>query len=224
MLPAKIVIPWRPAPSRIDAFERVQHWYREAFPDVPIETIDTDDDVFVLAACRNRAMASAAPEDVVVLSDADTLPEPAALTAAVAAATAGDAVHLPYDEYRWLGREGSAQYAEGRPLSDCDHELVVGACSGVYVATPRAWFAHGGQDERFRGWGFEDAAWNLAHETLMRTPPRRHRGRVYALHHVAEVRSGAGYDANAARMELYRAASGDAEAMARLVAGNVVTA
>lgn len=223
MLPAKIVIPWRPAPSRIDAFERVQRWYRDAFPTVPVETVDTDDEVFVLAACRNRAMRSAGLDEVVVLSDADTLPEVDALTAAVAAAAAGDRVHLPYDEYRWLGREGSAQYAAGRSLAECDHELVIGACSGVYVSTPRAWFAHGGQDERFRGWGFEDAAWNLAHQTLMQAPPQRHRGRVYALHHVGEVRSGPRYDANAARMELYRAAAGDADAMSRLVAGNVVT-
>jgi len=99
---------------------------------------------------------------------------------------------------------------------------VIGACSGVYVTTPRTWARHGGQDERFRGWGFEDAAWYLAHGALLGQPPVRHEGRVYALHHAAEVRAGAHYDANAALMERYRAAEGDPVAMAQLVAGSRV--
>jgi hypothetical protein len=85
------------------------------------------------------------------------------------------------------------------------------------VTTPRTWWRHGGQDQRFRGWGFEDAAWYLAHETLLGEAPRRHPGHVYALHHTAEVREGPQYDANAALMERYRAAATSAEAMRTLV-------
>lgn len=215
---ARIVIPWRPAPSRIDAFERVVAWYRDTFPVLPLETIDTGDTPFVLAACRNAAMRRADPDEVVVVGDADTIPEREPLIAAIRAAADSPYVHLPYDEYRWLGRTGSADYAAGLPLAECAVEQYVdGACSGVYVATPRAWASHGGQDEGFRGWGFEDAAWFLAHSTILGAPPIRHAGRVYALHHVGEVRAGAAYDANAARMEHYRAAAGDATAMARLV-------
>jgi hypothetical protein len=214
---ATVVLPWRPAPSRIPAFERVTAWYAEQLPELRVTTVDTDDQPFVLAACRNRAMRDAAPGSVVIIGDADTLPEPEPLRAAIAAARTSGRVHLPYDEYRWLGAEGSAQFAEGSALIDCSFELVRGACSGVYVATPETWAAHGGQDERFRGWGFEDAAWYLAHETLLGEPPVRHPGRVYALHHVAEQRAGVQYDANAERMERYRAAAGDPAAMARLV-------
>jgi hypothetical protein len=217
MSPFTVVIPWRPAPSRVSAFEFVTGWYAEHVPEASVRTIDTDDDVFVLAACRNRAVSTVGPDEVVVINDADTVPEAGALRAAVAAARASGRVHLPYIEYHWLGAEGTAQLRGGIPPRECSFELVVGACSGVYVTTPRTWAAHGGQDEGFRGWGFEDAAWYLAHETLLGGPPVRHDGRVYALHHVAEVRAGAGYDANAARMELYRAAAGDAAAMAQLV-------
>lgn len=216
-LAARIVIPWRPAPSRLDAFHRVVTWYGAHFPDLPLSTVDTGDDPFVLAACRNIAMSQADDDEVVVIGDADTIPEPEALRAAIHAARTSDRVQLPYTEYRWLGRTGSAQYAEGRDLEDCDHDHVVGACSGVYVATPRTWARHGGQDERFRGWGFEDAAWYLAHETLVGAPPQRHEGRVYALHHVGETRAGLQYEANAAHMERYRSAAGDAPAMAQLV-------
>jgi hypothetical protein len=218
-----VVLPWRAAPSRIPAFERVLAWYAEQLPELQVRTVDTDDEPFVLAACRNRAMREAEPGQVVVVNDADTLPEPDALRAAIAAAAGDGFVHLPYTEYRWLGADGSAQFADGVPLESCVFELVRGACSGVYVATPETWAAHGGQDEGFRGWGFEDAAWFLAHQALLGAPPVRHEGRVYALHHVAEVRAGARYDANAARMERYRAAAGDPAAMRQLVAEPVST-
>lgn len=215
-----VVVPWRPAPSRVPAFAFVQNWYARLLPDFEVRTIDTEDEIFVLAACRNRGIAAVAPDEVVVVNDADTLPEPAALRAAVAAARTSGRVHLPYTQYRWLGAQGDAEIRAGVPPEECAHELVVGACSGVYVTTPRTWARHGGQDERFRGWGFEDAAWYLAHTTLLGEPPIRHEGRVYALHHAAEVRAGVQYDANAALMQRYRDAAGDPEAMAQLVAAS----
>jgi hypothetical protein len=212
-----VLIPWRPQPTRIAAFEAVTEWYAENVPDATVHTIDSPDPVFNLAQCRNLGIASVAnPHDVVVINDADTLPELAALESAIAAASDG-LVHLPYTEYHWLGATGTAQYSDGTPLAECDFELVRGACSGVYVTTPATWEAHGGQDERFRGWGFEDAAWYLAHSTLLGSAPVRHEGRVYALHHKAEVREGPHYDANAALMERYREAT-TPDAMRQLIA------
>ena len=123
-------------------------------------------------------------------------------------------MQLPYTAYHWLGPEGSAQFAEGSAPQDCTYELVHRACSGVYVTTRRTWEAHGGQDERFRGWGFEDAAWYLAHETLLGAPPQRHDGRVYALNHDVETRAGDQYERNTVLMQRYRDAAGDAAAMA----------
>ncbi|PRY69990.1 hypothetical protein B0I08_101112 [Glaciihabitans tibetensis] len=213
-----VLIPWRSQPSRIAAFDAVATWYRTHFADVEIRTVDSPEAVFNLAQCRNLAVAGVQNADeVVVINDADTLPELESLLAAIAAAATSGVVHLPYTEYRWLGAAGTTQYAAGRPLVDCDFELVHGACSGIYVATPATWWAHGGQDERFRGWGFEDAAWYLAHATLLGEEPRRHSGRVYALHHEPQLRAGVQYDANAAWMERYRAAVGDAISMRALV-------
>jgi hypothetical protein len=215
-----VLIPWRPQPTRIAAFEAVTAWYAENVPDATIRTIDSPDPVFNLAQCRNLGIASIAdPHEVVVINDADTLPEYDSLMDAVARAATDSFVHLPYTEYHWLGGPGTAQYATGTPLAECDFELVRGACSGVYVTTPATWRAHGGQDERFRGWGFEDAAWFLAHSTILGSPPVRSEGRVYALHHAAEVREGPQFEANAALMEQYRAASSSAEAMREFVFG-----
>jgi hypothetical protein len=212
-----VVLPWRPAPSRLDAFDRVGDWYARMLPEFEVTTIDSGDVPFNLARCRNLAVAEAGLDDVIVLNDADTLPEPEPLREAVAAAATSGRVHLPYTAYHWLGAAGSAQFAAGIPLAECEYELVNGACSGVYVTTRRTWEAHGGQDERFRGWGFEDAAWYLAHSTILGEPPRRHEGRVYALHHVAAERAGEQYEANAAHMERYKAAASDPAAMSALV-------
>lgn len=213
-----VLIPWRPQPSRVPAFDAVVAWYRSAFGDVDIRTIDSEDEVFNLARCRNLGIGLIGEaERVVVINDADTIPEREPLVAALAAAAVSGRVHLPYDEYRWLGATGSAQYASGVPLERAEFELVRGACSGVYVTTPATWWAHGGQDESFRGWGFEDAAWHLAHETLLGEAPRRHPGRVYALHHVPAAREGVHYEANARLMDEYRAAAGDISAMRQLV-------
>jgi len=213
-----VVIPWRPQPSRTSAFDAVVDWYRANIGDVDFVLVDSTDEVFNLAQCRNIGIRSIAdPSEVVVINDADTIPEREPLLAAIAAAATSKLVHLPYTEYHWLGATGTAQYANGIAGAECDFDLIKGACSGVYVTTPETWWSHGGQDERFRGWGFEDAAWHVAHETLLGEAPRRHEGRVYALHHEPQVREGEQYEANAALMAEYRASNSDPRAMRAFV-------
>ncbi len=213
-----VLIPWRPQPTRVPAFDTVVAWYRAEFGDVDIRTVDSEDEVFNLARCRNLGIGLVGnPDQVVIINDADTIPERDALIAAVHGAATSGRVHLPYDEYRWLGAGGTAQVDAGVPLDEADFAPVPGACSGVYVTTPATWWSHGGQDETFRGWGFEDAAWYVAHGTLLGEAPVRHPGRVYALHHEAAERVGEQYDANARLMDEYRAAASDPAAMRQLV-------
>jgi len=213
-----VIIPWRPQPTRLWAFDAVTRWYRRNLPDATIVTVDSGDAVFNLARCRNQGIAGVADRDEVsIINDADTIPQRGPLLEAIEAARTDDFVHLPYTEYHWLGEDGTSAYERGMALEDCEFELVHGACSGVYVTTPSTWSSHGGQDETFRGWGFEDAAWYLAHETLLGEPPRRHNGTVFALHHEAQPRHGIQYDANAQRMDRYRAAQSNTDAMAQLV-------
>jgi hypothetical protein len=220
-----IIVPWRPQQSRIAAFEATTRWYRENLAGADVRPVDCSDDVFNLSQARNLGVSSVEdPDEVVVIADADTIPQRESLLAAIGGAATSGLVHLPYTEYRWLGASGTAQFSAGAALDDCDFELVRGACSGVYVTTRRTWESHGGQDERFRGWGFEDAAWYTAHATLLGEPPRRHDGRVFALHHAAEPREGEQYDANAALMLRYREASGSVGAMASLVAESAANA
>ena len=209
-----VIIPWRSQPSRQSAFDAVVQWYRDNFPEVNILTIDSADEVFNLARCRNLGMRTITDQnDVVVVNDADTIPQAGPLREAIAEAKHSGVVHLPYTAYHWLGATGTAEYTAGIRADDCDFTLVKGACSGVYVTTPATWWSHNGQDERFRGWGFEDAAWFVAHKTLLGEEPRRHEGSVFALHHEPQLREGEQYDANAALMDQYRGNAADADAM-----------
>lgn len=215
-------IPWREQPHRVYAHDLTAARYRELLPDADVVDVDTDHTPFCLAACRNRAvqLAEAGGYDVVVLADADTLPERGPLLAAIEQARYSRFVHLPYNEYRSLRRDGTNQFLAGRALEDCNHLVVPFATSGVYVTTPAAWWASGGQDEHMLGWGMEDVAWLVAHRTLLGAEPARHEGRVYALHHESAVKVGDQYDRNVARYHRYLAAAdaGDVDAILVLTA------
>ncbi|OPC84228.1 hypothetical protein B4N89_27805 [Embleya scabrispora] len=216
-----VVLPWRDTgPERARAHDLVTaHWER-ILPGARLVDIDTTHEPFCLAACRNAGVAWAERHhvDVVVLADADTLAEAEPVGAAVHAAARSHVVQLPYTEYRSLRGDGTAQYLAGVPLPDCNAFVVPGACSGVYITTPATWWAHGGQDERFRGWGFEDAAWHTAHTTLLGADPARHPGRVYSLTHPSAVKEGEQYTANAALCHRYHRAAADPDAMRALIA------
>lgn len=220
-------IPWREQPHRVYAHDLTVQRYRDLLPDADVVDVDTDHTPFCLSACRNRAvqLAETGGYDVVVLGDADTLPEPEPLTAAINLAAldlrAGvTRVHLPYTEYRSLRRDGTDQALDGVPLNRCAHVVVPYATSGVYVTTPAAWWASGGQDERFRGWAPEDMAWLISHRLLLGTEPARHEGRVYALHHESPPKTGLAYEAAVELYQRYVEAgdAGDVEAIRALTA------
>ncbi|MEU0937597.1 hypothetical protein [Embleya sp. NPDC005971] len=221
-----VAIPWRDtSPARARAHELVlDHWER-LLPEADLIDIDTDHEPFCLSACRNAGVALAEERgaDVVILADADTLAEEQPVRAAATAARTSGLVHLPYTEYRSLRGDGTAQYLASVPLPDCNAFVVGGACSGIYVTTPATWWAHGGQDVLFRGWGFEDAAWFTAHTTLLGAEPVRHDGRVYSLTHPSAVKEGEQYTANAARCHRYHQAAGDPDAMRALIAEPLAT-
>lgn len=215
-----VAIPWRLQPHRVYAHDLTVQRYRELLPDASLRDVDTDHDPFCLAACRNTAVRHAEFNgyDVVVLADADTLPEREPLLAAIEAARTSGLVHLPYTEYRSLRVDGTEQYRAGVPLDRCNHLVVPGACSGVYVTTPATWWAHGGQDELFRGWSPEDAAWMIAHKTLLGAEPVRHEGRVYSLHHESAAKTGPTFEDGYARIYRYQQAEGDPAAVRALLA------
>lgn len=213
-----VVIPWRPMASRQYAFDIVRKWYEDNLPEATIITADDGREPFCLAGTRNVGVKQAeeAGADVVILNDADTIPQLAPLLFAIEWALRGDRVVLPYTQYRSLQERGSVQFLRGKPIEQCDCFVVDGACSGVYVFKPQTWWSHYGQDERFRGWGFEDAAWFVAHKTLLGREPKRVEGKVYAFSHTSALKEGPNYEANAQLCAQYLSAQFSAEYMREL--------
>jgi hypothetical protein len=200
-----VVIPWRAQPDRRYAFNIVKSWYKENLPDAKIILADDGKRHFCLSGCRNIGvkMAEDFEADVVVIGDADTIPEINPLNEAIQAAYKDGYVHLPYTQYRSLRIQGTREFQRGIPLDKCDAFIVDGAVSGVYVTSPKTWWSHYGQDERFRGWGFEDAAWYTAHKIILGQDPVRHEGNVYSMHHKSAKKEGPLYEANAQLCALY---------------------
>lgn len=216
-----VVIPWRPGtPERKAHHEYVRGHLRQLLPDAIHLDVDSGHTPFSRAGSRNEGVrqAQAAGADFVVLCDADTLPEPEPLHAAIEAATDG-VLHLPYTWYRGLSQHGTIDYLAGTPAADCpvdlEHQWATG---GVLVIQPASWWAMGGMDERMIGWGFEDAAARICADALL-GPTVKHAGTIAHLWHPQE--SGLGspqHVANGQLCQRYVDATGDAEAIRALLA------
>jgi len=215
-----VVIPWREKEDRKYAFDIVYKWYQDNLPMAKIFTVDDGKQPFCLSGCRNLGVRLAQEDgfNVVIISDADTLPEIDSLLTAVQNAYDNPYVYLPYTEYHSLMSIGTIDYLNGKPLKECRHLMVPGACSGVYVTSPETWWSHYGQDERFQGWGFEDAAWWSAHKTLLGLEPQRVAGNVYAFHHSSQDKKGPTYSKNATLCAHYHKAESDIDKMRLLAA------
>lgn len=210
-------------PFRAGALDREIHAdyvaarLREMLPDADHLVVDVEGE-FSRARVRNEAVRRAG-SGVVVLCDADTIPEEQPLRDAIAGASQDGRLHLPYTRYRALSPEGTlAVYARGVHPSDAPVEdesrRPIG---GVWVIDADAWWAAGGMDEAFKGWGFEDDAFHTAANVLLGQTVR-HEGTITHLHHkpAANLQS-PGYRANRSRFQQYVRARRDPEQMRKLV-------
>jgi hypothetical protein len=193
----EVGIPWRAHHSRLESYERTCDWYTtHGFDVIAGEDPEFGERPFNISAARNFLVREHMKSDVMILSDADTLPEKGALLEAIDGAYRDGLVHLPYHLYR-----------------DDAGTFTQGATSGIFVFTRSAYEATNGFDPRFEGWGYEDSAWRLAHLTLAGPIPRS-RGTVTAASHAPASRSQV--SPNAALYGLYQAAYGSPERMAEL--------
>lgn len=216
-----VVIPWRPGtPERNAHHEYVHTYLRQLLPDAVHLDVDSGHTPFSRAGSRNEGVrqAQATGADVVVICDADTLAEPDPLHAAIEAATDGH-LHLPYTWYRGMSQRGTLDYLAGTPAAECpvdlEHQWATG---GILVIQPSAWWKAGGMDERFTGWGMEDAAYRICADTLL-GPTVRHNGTITHLWHPPESNLGSPqHVANGQHCQRYVDATGDTEAIRALLA------
>src|SRR5690606_13678970 len=143
---------------------------------------DSGHEPFNRAASRNHGV-TLPDEGAVVICDADTIPEGEPLHAAINAAATHGLLHPPYTHHRARSKAGTTAASGGTTLRGCHAELE-STCSqrGILVMRADPWQAAGDMDERFTGWGFEDAAFHAAVRTV-HGDVIRHAGTIHHLCH-----------------------------------------
>lgn len=184
-----IVIPWREQPSRLYSFDAVVARYSQMFPDAKIYLADKKGERWNASGSRNLGceMAIAGGCDVMLVSDADVYLEPYAIDESLKQVTERELVSIPYTEAIFIGKDDSLSIIRG-DISDIS-KLRYGNSTyrhqigGAYVITPQVFEKLNGWDERFVGWGFEDLAFNTAHERLLGVEMHRSEGFIGFLYH-----------------------------------------
>lgn len=162
----------------------------------PVITGDSDGPWARAAAC-NAAAAKAGEWDVALFADADTIPEPDAVFAAVEHVAAHGGAMRPHD-HLWALTQGETRMflrwpPQARHRFQARHRNLGG---GLLVVSREAFDRIGGYDERFVGWGHEDSdintrllayvgwelgsgnAWHLWHPRDDAHTPERSRNRA----------------------------------------------
>lgn len=182
MTPSVVVlVPWRTSPERAILCDRVMPFW--ASLGYRIDLVDDGGTEFSRAASLNVG-ARRAIEDVLILADADTLPDLDAIKVAIEASSDG-ALHTPYDVLMLGNAEGG-------------YDRWDNSIGGLSVIARDAYAAVGGFDVRFRGWGFEDIEF-AARCSRTLGPSVRHAGTAWSLYHTPSWRHGdAAYQRNRA--------------------------
>jgi hypothetical protein len=184
-----LVIPWRPTPTRLKPLEAVLEWYKENLPDVEIFYSDRPGEFWNASASRNDGVKKAqeAHCDVVILNDADTLPEIKPLLEAIEQCQTDGMIHNPYRLCKYFDMDMSLLIYSGIDKNILRHTYYTEANGGVWVCTPETWWSVGGMDEKFKQWGGEDTAFELAHNVIKGTKLIKHDGTIYCLGHEKQV-------------------------------------
>jgi hypothetical protein len=151
-----VLVPWRP-----DGAERSQAWdyLLPRWKETGVEVCVGEDDPtgpFNFARACNRAFRQAT-HDKVAIFGADQLPDRISLQAAELALQ-----RVPWipvmQQTGYYSEESTRDILAGADPWETPLEYTLPFCTGVIACTRDAYVASGGMDERFSGWGYEDAA------------------------------------------------------------------
>lgn len=181
-----LAYPFRPdGHERAWNFEHVRRCVDTYYDWNYIIQVDSGHKKFNRAATRNLAVneADKLGADVVVICDADSVPENQPLNDAILGAFQDDKIHYPFDTVyemipkatQQIGRQNIEQLKQ-RAFGKCESE------GGIWVTKPSTWRRAGGQDSRFAGWGCEDRAFLAANRTLVGMPVK-HPGALFCMYH-----------------------------------------
>lgn len=208
-----VVVPWR---SKGDV-HREMAWRlaRDNWSGWDVHTADDGGEPFSRAASINLAVEEH-PADVYVVADADVLVPADQVRAAVELAQSAPGIVLAYDRYAYLSAGGTRYVLDGyrgdwEPFVMFTLGWTVSSCLAVSHET---WETVGGFDPRFRGWGMEDVAFDIACRTLA-GPTRRVPGSCWHLWHPTEPERPS---ENVDLLRQYEAADGNPDALRALMA------
>jgi hypothetical protein len=178
-----LVIPWRATPSRLKALDIVLDWYKTNLTDIEIFYGDRPG-VWNLSASRNDGVKKAqeAHCDVIIVNDADTIPEIEPLMKAIQECQEDGLIHLPFRIVNYLEESETDAYLSGK-TEGLKAKLFFNGVSGALVCKTETWWELGGQDEKFKQWGGEDDAFSIAHRIVKRNPMVSHSGILYCFGH-----------------------------------------
>jgi hypothetical protein len=171
--------------------------------------------VFNLSQARNHAVLQAKTRYVIV-ADADTLPDIAAVEASL---DEFDGVTWPYMTFRHIPNSA----VDKSDLMSVQPDRTYGqSVGGILVCPTQIYWELGGMDEKFTGWGFEDNAFEIVARTLTRAI-RRMDGIVFSFNHFdGDPRNDAYRDMSRTnpsriRMQLYAMCKNNPELMRELI-------
>jgi hypothetical protein len=180
-----IVIPWRETPSRLEPFNYVLDWYKNNFSDAEIILTDTDGEVWEPSKARNLGVKKAQDLgcDVIVVGDADSIPQLHALNEAIEQCQEDNLIHNPFYLYKHLNYQSTQDYYSGLSIMSCFGHIYNDSVGGIWVCKPEVWWELGGMDEKFLQWGPEDRAFDVAHQIIKGTSFIKHEGWLISLAH-----------------------------------------
>lgn len=216
-----ILFPHRAShPIRQRNLDRVQRHYREVFPDAQVILCDDDDPRdFNRGRALNQGVKQA-NHDILILADADYIVPPQALLDSVARASQAGFV-VPYTEVLYLRQTVTEKFLKRGPWvwknHDAERHWKQPLVGGVNVITRQNYQLAGGFDPMHRGWGFEDASFSLAVQTLIAPIRWVESVAVHLWHPRAGAQEKQHYHKSLAHCRLYEAAQGDKDKMLELV-------
>lgn len=195
-------------------------------PEAPIVEGHHDQGAFNRSAALNLAVRLAPPDwQVAIVIDSDVIIDPARVREAIRLGHEQGKVVYPHDIRKDLHARGTEAVMAGyaRSWERFVHKRYPDMVSSVVIVPRRLWDEIGGFDETFRGWGYEDTAFDAAARTFG-DGTLRLRGEVWHLWHPTAREGKPGspeWRLNSTRGARYRAAAGDREAIRALQAERV---
>lgn len=163
-----ILIPWRGGdPQRERVFEYVLQMWDKVADNVCVGE-DDPGGPFNCSRAQNRAFRQA-KYDKMIMIGADTVPAVDLVPIAYNRLDTEDWFPL-FHETAYYSKESTTRILSGAVRAAEPFEYVLPFCTGPVALTRDAYVATGGMDERFSGWGYEDAAFRQTLAGLFGAP------------------------------------------------------